>query len=107
MKSGVSDNVLVAMKARDSLKFDSSLFSLSQDEKQTQGIKQASGISTKDTGNAGDNNKSSCFDAVLCLHCGYKWRPRIKNPKCCPACKAYRAKGRRRLTIKIVDEAEE
>lgn len=21
--------------------------------------------------------------------CGYRWMPRVKEPKCCPKCKAY------------------
>ena len=28
-----------------------------------------------------------------CNKCGYKWIPRIKNPKACPSCKQYIKKG--------------
>lgn len=26
---------------------------------------------------------------ITCSHCGYKYRPRIENPKACPNCKQY------------------
>jgi len=27
--------------------------------------------------------------SMKCKHCGYKWQPRIKEPKACPLCKQY------------------
>jgi len=24
-----------------------------------------------------------------CQRCGYRWRPRVENPKMCPRCKQY------------------
>ena len=101
MKVRSSDPVLAA---KDSLKFESSLFSLSQSGKENQRTEDTSGINTKSAEKTGDNIKKSCYDAVLCLHCGYRWRPKIQNPKACPACKQYRRKGHRReFKIKIID----
>jgi len=37
----------------------------------------------------------------ICRHCGYSWRPRIDDPKKCPACKrlAWRAGSNQRVFV--------
>ena len=47
-------------------------------------------------------NKKPKMKMMSCLNCGYKWQPRIAQPKSCPLCKAYFEKRLRRKTRAII-----